>query len=384
MASWRLLLVSEPGLDGVFSCVRILVQHLHAHHPEIEVDFAYSSVRSSAGLRTLVAAVRERGGEAFDMRVGNGPCAGDARAATLIARHARRRDVRLVHAHSSKAGALARLCALTPGFPPVLYTPHAYYGMAGQDGVKARFFNTIEAVLGRVGITHNCSQDERDFALATLRLPPELSLVIHHGIDTERFAPADEVARASARRALGLPLDGKLLVTIGRVSTQKNYVPLYAALADLLPQATWMFAHAGAGATELGRALPQGRHYAFEYLDDTSLLLRAADGFILTSRYEGLSISMLHALGIGLPLLLTEAPGFRMLRDLGFAAVRWLPDPTREPDLAAAIKVVLSDWAAEPRRCLSEQYLLARRLFDQHVQLEKLVSLARELALNCD
>jgi glycosyltransferase involved in cell wall biosynthesis len=380
--NWRLLLVSEPGKDGVFSCVRTLARHLRSHHPDIMVDLAYSSRRAGPALADFVKEVEAGGGITADLQVANAPERGDWNALRKLRRLARERRYRLVHAHSSKAGALARLAALAPGFPPVLYTPHAYFGMPRQGGRKEMIFNGIESVLGRIGTTHNCSEDERDFAHEVLHLPEDRLKVIHHGIDTTVFAPAGEDGRAASRETLGLPSEGRLLVTIGRDSAQKNYAPLYTALARLLPAADWQFAHAGAGSLELRAGLPTAaaaRCHAFAHLEDTAPLLRAANGFILTSRYEGLSLSMLHALSCGLELILTEAPGLRVLKTLGFQGIHWLPDPAAAK-IGDPLDAALVHWAAGNTGDAAHQRELAVKFFSEPVQLEKLVALIRRLA----
>ena len=38
----NLLIVSEPGRDGVFSIVDSIIRQIHSRHPEIRIDFAYS------------------------------------------------------------------------------------------------------------------------------------------------------------------------------------------------------------------------------------------------------------------------------------------------------------------------------------------------------
>lgn len=366
----RLLIVSEPGKDGVFVYVRSFIQYLHRRHPEIRVDLAYSSRRGSEALKQLVDEVETHGGEAADLQVGNSPEPADVPALLKLLGWVKRRKIQVVHAHSSKAGALARLAGLVPGFPPVLYTPHAYFGMPRLGDKKERIFNGIESLLGRIGQTHNCSEDERAFAIEVLKLNPNSLHVIHHGIDLERYSPADAATKLALRRELGLPETARLLVTVGRESAQKNYSPLYAALDEFLPGSGAAFAHAGNGSVELRESLSPAareRAFAFHYLDHPEKLLRAADGFILTSRYEGLSFSMLQALGCGLPMIQTDAPGLRVLKPLGFDGVLWLTDPAQPAEIRSAME----KWnAGLPANHFRE---LATERFSEERQLEEMV-----------
>ena len=67
----RLLLVSEPGIDGVFRHVEGLTHY--CLRQGIETHLAYSDERGSAGLQKLLATVRAAGGETLNLRVGNAP-----------------------------------------------------------------------------------------------------------------------------------------------------------------------------------------------------------------------------------------------------------------------------------------------------------------------
>ena len=122
-------------------------------------------------------------------------------------------------------------------------------------------------------------------------LPSRSLVLINTGILADQFVPADEGKKIAARDKLGIPRKGKLLVTTGRDSAQKNYAPLYAALNRFLTgQPAVYFAHAGAGSVkrrEAMEAASRTRCFCFDHMADVRDLLWAADGFILTSLYEG-------------------------------------------------------------------------------------------------
>lgn len=377
----RILIALEPGKDGVFAVVRDFVRYLHFEHPEIEVDLAYSSRRQLGGADVLAGEVRRHGGEAIDLAVSNAPEPGDFLAAAKLRSLIRRRKPQLVHGHSSKAGALCRLLALEPGFPPMVYTPHAYYGAGCAGGGKEAVYNAIERFLGRVGITACCSADEAAFARDVLHLDPKRVVVINNGIDTNIFAPASAGEKLSLRERLGIPPDGRLLVTIGRDSAQKNYGPLYATLNGLFTAgASFRFAHAGEGSIERREGLSAAareRAHAFRHLETPQDLMRAADGFILPSLYEGLSLSMLEALSCGVRLILTDAPGLRNIQGMGFDSIRWLPAPQvlKVSDVESALR----DWEVGNVTVDLRQRERAIEHFDQRRQFEKLIDLYRSL-----
>ena len=64
----RVLIVSEPGADGVFRYVEALVGYLI--NRGIEVDLAYSNVRSSPELYALVQHVESHCGKTLNLQIG--------------------------------------------------------------------------------------------------------------------------------------------------------------------------------------------------------------------------------------------------------------------------------------------------------------------------
>jgi len=372
----RVLLVCEPGFYGVIMYVRNLVRHLHRAHPGIAVDLAYSSRRDSPTLYELLPMIQSRGGKTIDLRIGNSPEPRDLAALFRIGALVREGRYDLVHAHSSKAGALVRMQALLPGFPPVLYSPHGYYGMSLRGGRKEKIFNAIEAVFGRIGKTHNVSKLERRFALRTLRLNRHSLIFIGTGIDLGTFTPVVAGQKFAARCALGLPESGKLLVTLGREAYEKNFAPLYAALNDLLPGSSWNFAHAGVGSDAWRASLSpaaQAKVFTYPFLTRPEELLHAADGFVLTSRTEAFGLAAYEALCCNLPLVLASTMGLLSLKKLNLPGIQWLPNPAEAGDITAEIREALAQWAVAPSFDIAPRRKFIEREIDEFAQFAKLV-----------
>ena len=278
-----------------------------------------------------------------------------------------------------------RIAALIAPLPKIFYGSHGYYGMGKRGGPKEFFYNLVERMLGHVGITINSSEDERLYAMEKLHIPSSRIRVIHNGVDTDRFAPPLPGEKVSARSLMGLPLNGKILLTIGRVSVQKNLEALYDVLNEMLPNSDWAFCHAGAGSTVLRSYLsPEAaqRCHAFEHLNDVVPLLHASDGFVMTSRYEGLSLTMLEAMSCGIPCLLTDAMGFRFLKQQRFHEIIWLSNPDSEEELKNSLKKSLSAWSAVPSQILTEQREIICERFNQHRQISEYISLFEECSTN--
>ena len=320
----QILLVTEPGVDGVFRHVEALASFLMERGHRIHL--AYSDVRGSDRLTQLVAKVSAAGGKTVNLAVSNAPGPGDVTALLKLRKLVREARPDVIHAHSSKAGALARALVMLGVRQPVFYTPHAYYGLSGKGGMKSRVFNAVETVLGRVGTTINLSEGERAFARDSLKIPQARLRLIANPVDCLRFRPADAGKRREIRAALGVPAEAILLGSVGRLAFQKDPLTLYRAFAKACQKRPelWLY-HLGEGelsaecealADQLGI---RSRIVRQTYLSEPLSFYQALDGMILTSRYEGLSFAVLEALACDLPVILSRVPGNNDFTEMGLS-----------------------------------------------------------------
>ena len=373
----RVLTVSEPGRDGVFRHVEALVPHLI--EAGVRVDLAYSSRRGCDDLPRLVERVRASGGETLDLRVGNAPSPADVRALFALLALARRTRPDVVHGHSSKAGGLTRLLAgLHPG-PRYFYTPHAYFGLGRTGGARLAVFNTLERLLRGVGRTIHVSDDENRFGVEVLGLDPRRTVVIGHGIDTDRFRPATPDERAALRREFGIPPTAAVVGAMGRMGPQKDYPTLYHALRQLLDAREDVHVlQVGTGplAPEvhaLARQLRLGdRLHAVDEVADASRFHRACDLVLMTSTYEaGIPYVALEALATGAGMVVTRAPGLRRLLDRGFSQVRGA-DVGDARSVAREALALLEERVDRARPNDHRERIVAE--FDQHRSVDRILA----------
>lgn len=317
----RILLVSEPGWTGVFRHVEGLADFLHAAGQQVAL--AYSDVRGSAGLNKLVERIISRGGPVRNLRISHAPQLGDLRAWARLHSLIQEFQPDIIHAHSSKAGALTRIPGLLQLIKtPLFYTPNAYYGMARQGGLADFVFTSIERLLANVGHTINISKDEATFARDILYLRPDHQFIIHNPVQIDFFKPATGDQRTQARRDLGIPEDSVLLGTAGRLCFEKDPETLYQALQPIFaanPKLRLLHMISGDAdprLEDLAKRLGiRDRIHLLPYQEDLRPAYHCLDGFVMTSRYEaGWPIVILEALACGLPLVSSTGPG---MSDIG-------------------------------------------------------------------
>ncbi|MBD2105563.1 glycosyltransferase family 4 protein [Nodosilinea sp. FACHB-13] len=149
------------------------------------------------------------------------------------------------------------------------------------------------------------SELQRDL-LTKLGVPDATLVVIPNGVDTRRYSPGPSAVKADLYAR-------QLFVYQGRVSLEKNVEALLRGWrqADMGPDCK--LAIVGSGPLEASLK----RYYGDEddiiwlgYLANEQRridILRAADGFILPSLVEGLSLSLLEAMACGAACIATDA-----------------------------------------------------------------------------
>lgn len=322
----RIFQVFEPGCDGVFRHVEQLCRYLA--HEGVEIDAAYSSRRPSKGLFEFVAWIEDRGGVAIDLGVGPAPETRDLKAALMIRRLIKDRQPDVIHAHSSKAGALVRTLPELWRRPGVFYTPHAYFGMNPDKGIEGRLYNTIERELGRVGTTLNVSADEADFANSAIKIAPARNRVIPNPVECGRFVPASPEQNAAARARFGIP-DGRVVVGYAsRWTKQKDPETAYKLFETALKRDDRLHLLHLCKDSLLGdaRSFSEKRNLAdritwVDYSEDVRPFFHACDVFLMSSRYEaGWPFVFIEALACGLPAAVTPCIGMSDVARSGLSA----------------------------------------------------------------
>ena len=364
------LLVVEPGRDGVFRHVELLAHYL-VEQAGMQVHLAYSSVRGSPDLDELVRFLTRHGARTLDLHTTNAPQAADAPGFLRLRRLARAVRPDVIHAHSSKAGALARALAWTGIKARYFYTPNAYYQMYGPDSLAKRAFMAVERLLARTGTTMHVSASEADYARRLLGVPPARQQAIVNSVDCDRYRPAADPAEKHAlRRRFQLPPEAWVFGTIARYSEQKDPLTLYRAVVAVLAENPGLcFAQVGQGdlrpavARLLDGAPPgvQARILQIGRCDDLPGFYRMLDVFVLPSRYEGMALALLEAMSSGLSLILSRCPGNIDLEAYALNGVQWMPAGDAE-QLAARMRV-----STERRLQPNNHREIALQFFGGHV-----------------
>lgn len=238
--------------------------------------------------------------------------------------------------------------------------------MALGTGVMGRALRFLHRrVSACIAITEETRQEAIVFGI-----PSERIRLIPNGLDRHEFHAASPEEQENSRRLLGIECD-RLFLSMGRLSDEKNPVGLIEAWAAVDPELRkgMLLVLVGDGPLEgevkakieeLGLAasvLLPGRR------SDVANWYRAADLYVISSRNEGLSNSMIEALAFGLPVISTSVSGSSVLEEDPPAGLVVSPEDPRS--LACAMEELLRDDARRAQLAMN-----ARTKFETHFLME--------------
>lgn len=340
----RVLQICQPTTGGAAVCVRQLTE------AGIAAGFPMAVACPSEG--ELAAWVRAAGAVHVPLPLRRRPEPADAGHVVRLHRWLRTADV--VHLHSSKAGADARLALVTlPDRPGCVFTPHGWsWSVGGPMAPAYRAFERLVAPVADVIV----AVSEEEAALGRTVLGSRANLVVvPNGVDPERFRPDGPLADRPA---------APLVVCVGRLARAKGQDLAVRALTHL-PGTVLRLVGDGPdrpAIEELARDLGvRDRVELVGAVSDPAPQMRAADVVVVPSRWEGLSLVQLEAMACGAAVVATRVPGTAILDGAGE-----LVPPADPVALADGIGRLLSDPArrmrlgTEARRVVASRFTLAQ------------------------
>jgi glycosyltransferase involved in cell wall biosynthesis len=319
------------------------------------------------------------------------------RGSILAARRAASADLAespadVLHLHQPLAGCGALLSRAARRLPilysfyspaPLEYrarhgmTQHHRGGVSGGLGV-ATLWLAERACLGRARLIHVLSDYSAGQLKTLYGVGPERLVKIPGAVELERFRPAAD--RAAVRRALGLPEDRPLLLTVRNLERRMGLDALLRAMALLrerAPEALLLIGGAGSLRGELETlvaSLGLAAHVRFlGFVPDAELprYYQAADVFVLPTRaLEGFGLVTVEALACGTPVLGTPVGATpEILGPLSPALIfRDLAPETLAADLACFLEAQARDPAGAARlREACRRHVEARYGWDRSI-----------------
>jgi glycosyltransferase involved in cell wall biosynthesis len=208
----------------------------------------------------------------------------------------------IVHLNSSKAGVLGRAAAAAARVPIRVFTVHGW-GFKAFDGPARPAYLWADRLVRPLTSAFVCvSRSDLELGVQARTCAVERSIVIPNAVDVDAFRPAD--MNDGAAHA----------VSVGRLKAPKDFVTLVRALA-YTDAAPLRLSIVGDGPDrelveqEIAAAGVCDRVACVGESHDVPGVLSGADIFVLSSRSEGMPISLLEAMASSLPVVATRVGG---------------------------------------------------------------------------
>jgi glycosyltransferase involved in cell wall biosynthesis len=256
-----------------------------------------------------------------------------------LTRLLRRERPQILHASSSKAGVLGRMAAAVTRVPIRFFTVHGW-AFSAYSGLPSVLYRVADRLMEPLTTVTICvSENELAAGLEAGTCSAEGSVVIRNAVDV--------AAAPRSRHDRGVPR----LIAVGRLKAPKDFLTLIRAFAEL-PDGSFEGLIVGDGPdrapveAEIRRLGLDGRVRLAGERSDVPALLADSDVFVLSSRSEGLPVSVLEAMAAGLPVVASDVGGLRELVVDGETGL--LIPPGDATALAAALSHLIEDRDLRP------------------------------------
>lgn len=255
----------------------------------------------------------------------------------------------IVHTHSSVAGVVGRLAALTAGVPVII---HHVHGWGLHDGMP-EWTRVLYLVLERLCAKYTdriitvSRPDIQKGLIQGIARKDKFSL-IYNGIDLEKFR--QDVDERKLRMELGLNPDTKLVGMIGRLDKQKNPLDLIKTASIVVksyPNVQFLVVGDGSLREDCERLIDKlnlkDKFFLLGFRGDVERILPILTVTAMSSLWEGLPLAFLEAMSAGRPIVANDIDGASDVVENGVTG--FLVKPHEPDEMADRILTLLNDEA---------------------------------------
>ena len=256
----------------------------------------------------------------------------------------------LLHAHSSKAGMIARMAGYLQRLP-CLYTVHGWGFGEGRTALQSTLVYWVERAFSHIAGTAYLfvSNADQQVGIDRLKIRPDRCLTVHNGMPDHGY-----------RAKVGSSIT---VVMAARACHAKDHDMLLKAFEDCRTSFRLVLVGEDTDSPKFHARVLAGaptKHAQVDCLglsDQVPQLLAQAGIFVLCSRYEGLPLSIIEAMCAGLPIIATDVGGVRELVEDGVNG--FLVPAGNQPALSNCLDRLQSDTVLRDRmgQASRERYL---------------------------
>lgn len=245
----------------------------------------------------------------------------------------------LIHAHTETGGIITRLALPKNSKASYIFTPHGMSFYKGSSLISWILYYPIEKwICNKMDAVLAINKEE----YAVLQRWNKNAVKHIHGIgiglDNIRNVT---ISKESKRREFEIPRDAKIIVSIGELNKNKNHAVVIRALSHINDPSIY-YIICGNGQLinylkELSDRFKISKNVIFAgHRNDVIEILKMADLFVFPSYHEGLPVSLMEAMTVGLPIVCSNIRGNTDLVEEGRNGI--LCNPRNVSEFANAIR----------------------------------------------
>lgn len=278
----------------------------------------------------------------------------------------------IVHTHNTATWLYGGIAARIAGVKVCIHTEHSNLfehqkGLLWVEKLLSLLTNVVIADSNKVNAHLVECQGIRRDKVST----------IYNGIDVEKFQWASEAA--NIKNVLGISLGDRVVGMVARLEKVKNHACLLRAFRQVLntiPNVSLVFVGDGSESSNLKQYARDlnilEKVYFLGTRTDIPEILNILDIFVLSSKSEGLSLSLLEAMAAGKPIVATNVGGNPEIVDSGVTGLL-VPDNDHQKMAEGIIGLLRNKELAQAmgivgRRRVQERFSLDR-MVDEYEKL---------------
>ena len=199
------------------------------------------------------------------------------------------------------------IAARLSGIKSVIQGEHGW-DMSDPNGLNRKRVRVRKFISRWVKEFTCVSKDMERWLHTTVKVGPAVTQ-IHNGVDVRDFHPIDD--NSQIKNSLGIPKGSFVIGTVGRLDPIKDHPALFQAFEKLKGNSRnvrLLIAGDGSERKNLEKIAPEGVIFLGNR-GDVREILRSFDLFVISSRNEGISNTILEAMATGLTVVATAVGG---------------------------------------------------------------------------
>jgi len=230
----------------------------------------------------------------------------------------KKHKIQVIHSHQYFPDIISRISGYISKVPYIYSTYHNIYPWKKSNKLKNRLKVLIDRFTAQNFTTMNIavSTAVKYYHKRILKLPKNKIMVINNFIDKDFVSKLDKIQIENKKRSLNIKSYNQIALNVASLTIQKDQKNLIKAAKIVIkqfPNAIFLIAGEGVLLESLKKTIEKYRLANNIILlgrrNDINELLNICDLFLLSSKWEGMPVSIIEAMALNKPIVSTNVGG---------------------------------------------------------------------------